>query len=166
TSDSFMPTTFASSLMVRARSFVCSRTIALLYDSRFSTSTPLSRATTPPRGARNGSVRWWLFSASSSNFACCTTCSIQKPNTRTPNSTPIDTCSTDRRISSRRRSSAGFMGSEVPAILRRGQLFFQQLFLVQFCVQAVVPDQFVVRPAFDDAPLVEHEGDVGVADGR
>ena len=33
-----------------------------------------------PRGARRVSVRWWLFSAISLNWACCTTWKNQKPH--------------------------------------------------------------------------------------
>jgi len=74
-----MPIAAASSRTVRFRSLVCSRTIEMLYDRRFATSTLRSRSKTIPRGARSASVRWWLFSAISSNLACSTTCITQKP---------------------------------------------------------------------------------------
>ncbi len=50
----------------------------MLYEFRFSTSTSPKRSNTIPRGARSASVRWWLFSAISSNFAFWTTWSAQK----------------------------------------------------------------------------------------
>ena len=56
-------------------------------------------------------------------------------------------------ISSRRKRS------------RRRELFLQQLLLVQLGVEPLLTDQLVVRAAFDDAPFVEDEDDVGVAHG-
>ena len=49
------------------------------------------------------------------------------------------------------------------AISGRGELFFEQLLLMQLGVQAVVTDQPVVSAALGDAAFVEHEDDVGVA---
>ena len=44
-----------------------------------------------PRGARRVSVRWWLFSAISLNWACWTTWKNQNPQASRPKATPIDT---------------------------------------------------------------------------
>ena len=63
------------------------------------------RSNTIPRGARSASVRWWLFSAISSNFACSTTCSTQKLTARIENTTVRTYCRSDMRIVIRRRSS-------------------------------------------------------------
>ena len=53
--------------------------IEMLNEARFSTSTSPWRSKITPRGARSGSVRWWLFSAISRNLACWKTWKNQKP---------------------------------------------------------------------------------------
>src|SRR5262245_28088267 len=92
-------------------SLVRSRSIEMLYDRRFSTRTLPSRSSTRPRGARSASVRWWLFSAISSNLACCTTCSTQKLTARIEKTTVIPYCRIVRRVVMRRRSSINAINS-------------------------------------------------------
>src|SRR5215831_14004222 len=105
---SSMPRTAASMRIVRLRSLVRSRSIEMLNEWRFSTSTRPSRSNTSPRGARSASVRWWLFSAISSYFACCRTCSVQKLTASTQNSAPMMNCRPfSRRLALRRSSTMG-----------------------------------------------------------
>ena len=72
------------------------RVLRVLADDRNAVRVPVLdehaavRSKTTPRGARSASVRWWLFSAISSNFACCTTCSTQKLTARIENTTVIE----------------------------------------------------------------------------
>ena len=47
--------------------------------------------------------------------------------------------------------------------LNLGQLFFQQLLVIQVAVVAVQGEQFVVRARLHDAPIVQHGNAVGVA---
>ena len=105
TCASSMPSTVASRRIVRLMSLVCSRTMEMLYECRFSTSTRPSRSNTSPRGARSASVRWWLFSAISAYFACCTTWSTQKLTASTENMTVMPYCSTVSRSEILRQSS-------------------------------------------------------------
>ena len=91
----------------------------MLNEWRFSTSTLPLRSNSTPRGARSASVRWWLFSAISSNFACWTTCSTQKLTASTAN-TRRHTRPAGRRAGSLtlRRSSIGMRHPVILALDR------------------------------------------------
>src|SRR5208283_564862 len=54
---------------------------------------------------------------------------------------------------------------EFSATLNFGELFFQQLLVIQVAVVAVQGEQFVVRAEFHDASLVQHRNAVGLAHG-
>src|SRR5690348_18446650 len=47
-----------------------------------------------------------------------------------------------------------------------GQLFFQQLLLIQLGVISAAPDQFLVRPSLDDFSVAQHYDLVRFADCR
>ena len=55
--------------------------------------------------------------------------------------------------------------SQVPSF-RRFELFLEKLPLVKIGVFAAESDQFVVRPAFDDASVFKDADQIGVADRR
>ena len=84
---------------------LCSRTIEMTKESRFSTRTLPLRSNSTPRGARSGSVRWWLFSAISRNFSCCTTWKYQNASASAAKTTVTATWTTISRVASLRRSS-------------------------------------------------------------
>ena len=79
--------------------------IEMLNEARFSTSTSPWRSNITPRGARRGSVRWWLFSAISRNLACWKTWKNQKPPSSSTKTTLMTTRSAVMRDCRRRRSS-------------------------------------------------------------
>src|SRR5438093_1225279 len=54
----------------------------------------------------------------------------------------------------------------VPLPLQLRQLLFERLLLKELGVHPAAPDQAGVRPGLDDATLVQHHDQVGVAHGR
>src|SRR5262245_11515337 len=107
---------------VRARSWVCSRTSAMLKLFRLSTRTFPYRSSSTPRGAGSGSFRRWFSSAISRNFSCCATWKIQNPMASAAKADATTYCMTVNRVVRLRRSS-GISGVElisVPSTNRGG----------------------------------------------
>ena len=76
---------------------MCSRTIEIVKELRFSTRTLPLRSNSTPRGARSASVRWWLFSAISSYLRVLN--DLQDPEAdpqRGKHDRPRRTCRTDQ----------------------------------------------------------------------